>query len=313
MCNDQDTVHVALESLLLLLYAWNSCPVPGTDISQSLAAVWREFAFAVDYSSGKHWQLTSLPDTVNTYLKQIAICLSACCKVAELLVCEHQEWHRALINSHRQDPQVYSPEDVVFACWDICSDASCRCVGKLEYKFTDPWQIVESLHGGSYSIEHCLHPKRAEKKHAADLSPYPAELIPFEPVNGADTRYGQLYHPIGANPFKEAGLKGFTPPTPFWVSLNFVNVGDFTDFHWLTLLELNHEFIRPPWQNEDSGKSFCLRILCSHHLSCTMGLLLRHLHYLRIHMYLCLSLLLPLKSLQARICCSSLRTKLGFC
>ena len=55
MCNKQDTVWVALESLLLLLYAWNSCPVLGTDFDRSLVAVGREFAFSIDYSSGKHW------------------------------------------------------------------------------------------------------------------------------------------------------------------------------------------------------------------------------------------------------------------
>ena len=56
MCNERDTVQVALESLLLLLYVWNSCPVLGTDISRtSLVAVGREFAFPIDYLSGKHW------------------------------------------------------------------------------------------------------------------------------------------------------------------------------------------------------------------------------------------------------------------
>jgi hypothetical protein len=54
MCNERDTVRVTLECLLLLLYAWNSCLVPGTNISCSLVAVGREFAFPIDYSVGKH-------------------------------------------------------------------------------------------------------------------------------------------------------------------------------------------------------------------------------------------------------------------
>jgi len=37
MCNECDSVRVALEAILLLLYAWNSCPVPGTDIPPSLS------------------------------------------------------------------------------------------------------------------------------------------------------------------------------------------------------------------------------------------------------------------------------------
>jgi hypothetical protein len=55
-------------------------------------------------------------------------------------------------------------------------------------------------------------------------------LILFELVDGADTRYGQFYKPIGAHPFKEAGIKGFTPPSPFKVPANFTNIGDFKEF-----------------------------------------------------------------------------------
>ncbi len=44
MTNEQDSVHVVLEAILLLLHAWNSCPILGTDISQSLVAICHEFA-----------------------------------------------------------------------------------------------------------------------------------------------------------------------------------------------------------------------------------------------------------------------------
>jgi hypothetical protein len=251
MCNERDTVRVPLESLLLLLYAWNSCPVPGTDISRSLVAVGQEFAFPIDFSSSKHWQLMSSPATVDTYSKQLAAQLSACPEVAELLVREQREWHRALFNSRRKDPRVYSPGDIVFARRATQSDISCRHVGKSEYKFTGPWQVMKSLHGGSYSIEHCLKPNHVEKKHASDLMPYPVELISFEPIDGPDTQYRQLYRPIGANPFQEAGLKGFNPPVLFQVSQNFLDLGDFKDFWWPTLSELNDELDPYPWQNDN--------------------------------------------------------------
>jgi hypothetical protein len=39
MTNPHNSVCIALEAILLLLYAWNSCPVPGMDISHSLIAV----------------------------------------------------------------------------------------------------------------------------------------------------------------------------------------------------------------------------------------------------------------------------------
>ena len=64
MGNERDTVRVALERLLFILYDWNSCPVLGTYISHSFVAVGRKFAFPIDFSSGKHWQLRSSPATV---------------------------------------------------------------------------------------------------------------------------------------------------------------------------------------------------------------------------------------------------------
>ncbi len=64
------------------------------------------------------------------------------------------------------------------------SDALKDCVSKLEFSVTGPWRVISSADSGSYNIEHCRHPTRGTKKHATDLTPYPAEPIPFEPVNG---------------------------------------------------------------------------------------------------------------------------------
>jgi hypothetical protein len=256
MCNERDTVRVALECLLLLLYAWNLCPVPGTDISRSLVAVGREFAFPIDYSAGKHWQLTSSPSTVKSYSRDLATRLGACREIAELLVSEQREWHRSLVNSRRPDPRIYSPGDIVFARRATQSDASRGRVGKLEYKFTGPWRIIESLKGASYAIEHCLKPSRKEKKHASDLTPYPPELIPFQPIDGADNCYGQIYKPIGEHPFKEAGLKGFEPPQPFRVPVQFATVGDPDTFRWPSLAELDDELEPFPWHNEEERRRY---------------------------------------------------------
>jgi hypothetical protein len=231
MTNEHGTVRVALESLLLLLYAWNSCLVPGTDISCSLVAVGQEFAFRIDYSSSKPWELTSSPATVESYSKDLVDRLSACCKIAMLLVREQREWHQELVNSHCRDLCIYSPGNIVFARCATRFDAACGWVGNLEYAITGPWQILEALHGGSYSIEHRHNNNKQDKKHAADLTPYPQELIPFVPINGANTRYGQLHKPIGKQPFKEVGIKGFTPPLPFQVPTGYLDVG-VGDFHF---------------------------------------------------------------------------------
>ncbi len=99
MCNERDSNRVALEAILLLIYAWNSCPVPGTDISRSMIAVGREFAFPIGFSSGKHAELYSAPGSIVSYSKELASCLDACHKVAMLLVKEQRCWHCKLINS----------------------------------------------------------------------------------------------------------------------------------------------------------------------------------------------------------------------
>jgi hypothetical protein len=99
MCNERDSNRVALEAILLLIYAW----------------VGREFAFPIDFSAGKHAELYSAPGTVESYSKELASRLDSCREVAMLLVREQRCWHRELINSRRRDPRVYSVGDIVFS------------------------------------------------------------------------------------------------------------------------------------------------------------------------------------------------------
>jgi hypothetical protein len=160
MTKKSNLVRVALESLLLLLYAWNSCPIPGTDISCSLVAVAREFAFPINFSVGMHQELTSSPTTVDSYSRNLSKCLAACHKIAMLLVSEHRAWHWELINSRQHNPRTYKRDDIVFACRTFRSDASKGCVGKLEFSLTGPWQIISSADGGLYNTEHCHHPEQ---------------------------------------------------------------------------------------------------------------------------------------------------------
>jgi hypothetical protein len=241
MCNERDSVRIANEAILLLLYAWNLCPVPGTDISRSLVAVGHEFAFPIDYSSRKHWELTSSPSTVVTYSKELATRLSACREVAELLVQEQRSYHRKLINARRPNPQVYSVGDIVFAWCAVRSSSTREQVDKLQYVFTGPWVIKAQLKGALYKLERCSAASKVEKKHAADMYPYPVELILFHPVDGPYSHFGQLYKPIALHPFKEAGIKGFTPPKPFKVAANLATTDCCVEFNWPSLSELNDE------------------------------------------------------------------------
>ncbi len=66
MTNECDSVQVAMEAILLLLYAWNSAPIPGTDIFCCFVALGREFQFPIYFSADKHLELTSTPASVTS-------------------------------------------------------------------------------------------------------------------------------------------------------------------------------------------------------------------------------------------------------
>jgi hypothetical protein len=121
--------------------------------------------------------------------------------------------------------------NIEFARWAISSNAKRGQVIKLTYSFTGPWRIIARLHGALYKIKHCLT-KAKEKKHASDLSPYPIDLIPFQPIDSVDNQYGQHNWKIKEHPYKEAGIKGFTPPTPFVVPTQFLKTNDALSFTW---------------------------------------------------------------------------------
>jgi hypothetical protein len=94
-------------------------------------------------------------------------------------------------------------------------------------------------------------PAGRTRTHAANLSPYLPELIPFQPVDGADTQYGQLYKPITAHPFKEAGHKGFMPRQSYQLApSHLAQIQPGSDFHWPSLSELNKEITPFPWSND---------------------------------------------------------------
>jgi hypothetical protein len=241
MTNERDSNRIALEAILLLIYAWNSCPVPGTDISRSMVAVGREFTFPIDFLLGKHAGLYSPRGTVESYAKQLSERLSSCRMIADLLVRKQRCWHRELVNSRRPDPCVYEVGDIVFARRATRSDSKRGRVDKLMHPYTGPWRIVKSLPGASYQLEFATNTKRCNKKHASNLLPYPLKLIPFAPLDNPDNRYSQLHKPFGTMPYKEAGIIGFRPPQPFAIALHFARRGDFKDFHWPTLAKLNDE------------------------------------------------------------------------
>jgi hypothetical protein len=180
MTNEQDSVRIALEAILLLIYAWNSCPVPRTDISCSLVAVGREFANPINFSAGKNAELTSAPGTIASYSRELASCLAACHKVALLLVKELRCMHRELINSCCPDPRVYSVGNIVFARHATRSDSKQGKVDKLMHPFTGPWWITGTLPGTLYALKYLHNTKRTDKLQTCH--PTLLSLLPSSPL-----------------------------------------------------------------------------------------------------------------------------------
>jgi hypothetical protein len=156
------------------------------------------------------------------------------------LVKEQQAYHREFINSQQPDPKLYSVGNIVFAPQAICSNANRGQVDKLTYPFTGPWRITAKLHSALYKLEHCST-KSKEKKHASNLSPYHTELIPFQHLDSTDNHAGQLYWKFKEHPYKEAGIKGFTPLTLFSIPTQFLRTSNDLLFKRPTLAKLNNE------------------------------------------------------------------------
>ena len=93
-CNERGNNRVALGGILMSLYAWNSAPVIGTDISRSLLVTGREFNFPIDFSTEQHQMLTSKPSKVVNYAVDQANLLACGRDIAKELIHAHRAWHR---------------------------------------------------------------------------------------------------------------------------------------------------------------------------------------------------------------------------
>jgi hypothetical protein len=88
------------------------------------------------------------------------------------------------------------------------------------------------------------------------ISPYPLELIPFKPVEASDNRYGQLHKPIKASLFKEAGINGLKPISPFKVTANYLTTDSALTFHWPSLSKLNDDIALFTWLPEEERRLY---------------------------------------------------------
>ena len=84
---------VALEGILMSLYAWNSAPVVGTEISHSLLVNGREFNFPIDFSTENHQILTSNSLKVSIFAVGQAGLIECGREIVRKLINHHQAYH----------------------------------------------------------------------------------------------------------------------------------------------------------------------------------------------------------------------------
>jgi hypothetical protein len=138
MSNKSGFIWIAIEAILLLLYAWNSAFILGTDLSHCYVAPCQEFLFPINFSANKHWKLTLTPVTNKSYARELAAHLQSSREIAKILVKEQWAWHREFINAYCPDPKIYSVGNIVFASQAVRSNFSWGRVDQLTYPFTGP-------------------------------------------------------------------------------------------------------------------------------------------------------------------------------
>ena len=73
LCQEQESTQIGREGILLLIYGWNSCPIPMTDIYRSLVVCGREFTFPINFSSEQAIRLTTDRKWIESYAAKQAI------------------------------------------------------------------------------------------------------------------------------------------------------------------------------------------------------------------------------------------------
>jgi hypothetical protein len=119
-------------------------------------AVGHEFAFSIECSASKHLVFISSLSTVKTYARTKAKLIEASKRLVTVLLVEHQEYHRELVDAHRRDPCVWKKDDIAFAHRTTKSNAAAQTVDKVVFLVTGPWEISEDSLGGLYKISHCF-------------------------------------------------------------------------------------------------------------------------------------------------------------
>lgn len=248
--SDRKTNRVFLEGAMMSIYAWNSAPVSGTDLSRSLLVLGREFHFPIDFTSRQHITFLVSPSAVKSYAEEMLGLLEKCQEVYKILIHEHRALHRELRNSQLRDPRKFKVGDRVFARVQVQSKKSKGQVKKLSYRTRGPYKVVKLHPSGSYDLQSMHSPNQVEiKKHGSDLYSCPQIIQPHTHVKSSDHLFGNFHKGISAHPYENASIQGFKPASPWAAPAAFADV---TMEPFPTVEELDAEYDSWP----ESGNPF---------------------------------------------------------
>jgi hypothetical protein len=112
--NDRKTNRVFLEGSQTLTYAWNSCPVLGTDLSRSLLTVGQEFRFPIDFEADSRVSFETSDKEKKLFTDNLTDLLQKSREIYLLLIAEHQAAHRVYRNAQIDHPRQFKLGDIVF-------------------------------------------------------------------------------------------------------------------------------------------------------------------------------------------------------
>jgi hypothetical protein len=150
--NDRGTNRVFLEGSHTLTYAWSSCPVLGTDLSQSLLIVGREFRFPIDFEADRRVSFETSDKEKKLFADNLTDLLRKSREIYLLLIAEHRAAHREYRNAQIDHPRQFKLGDIVFTNVQVQSKAKTGAVAKLTYIKRGPYKIVESYAEGLYEL-----------------------------------------------------------------------------------------------------------------------------------------------------------------
>jgi hypothetical protein len=254
--NDQDSNRVFVEGAQTLTYAWNSCPVIGTDLSQSLLTVGREFHFPIDFETNRQVSYDISNEEKKLFADNLTDLLLKSREVYLLLISEHQAAHHEYRNAQINNPREFKVKDIVFTNVQVQSKRSSGTVKKLSYIKRGPYKIIKDYKSGSYELEPTVGGSRATiKKHGSDLYLSPQSLVPHRSIDSSDYNFENLHKKIVSDPYQIVGLEGYKSSQPWSTSkdatqLKLALLDDMPSFP--TLKDLDNEFDGWP----ESGNPF---------------------------------------------------------